>query len=152
MEKRFKIYLGADHAGFKLKEKLKEYFSKVGIDYNDLGGSGEKRDDYPDYALIVGKNVAKENNALGILICGTGTGMVIAANKVKGIRAAVGYDNYSVTMGRKHDNINVLCLRGRKFSDKKNLRLVKLWLNSRFSGKERHKRRLKKIWNFEKIR
>ena len=152
MKKRVNIYLGADHAGFKLKEKLKEYFDKVGIDYNDLGGSGDERDDYPDYAFLVGKKVAKETNSLGILICGTGTGMVIAANKVKGVRAAVGYDNYSVIMGRKHNNINVLCLRGRKFSDKKNLKLVKLWLNSKFSGKERHKKRLEKIRRSEQGR
>ncbi len=152
MKKRFNVYLGADHAGFKLKEKLKKYFDKNSIGYEDMGGNGDGRDDYPDYAFLVGKKVAKENNALGILICGTGTGMVVAANKVKGVRAAVGYDYYSVIMGRKHNNINVLCLRGRKFSDEKNLKLVKLWLKEGFSGKKRHKRRLRKIRNFERKR
>ncbi len=149
MKKRPKIYLGADHAGFKLKEKLKKYFDKNSIRYEDLGGNGKEIDDYPDYAFLVGKKVAKESKALGILICGTGTGMVIAANKVKGVRAAVGYDDYSVIMGRKHNNVNVLCLRGRRFSDVKNLRLVRLWLDSRFSWKERHKRRLRNIRRFE---
>lgn len=147
------IYLGADHAGFTLKEKLKRYFDSLGIFYEDLGGNGEKGDDYPDFAFKVASRVAREKGARGILICGTGTGMVIAANKVKGIRAAVGYDNYSVKMGRSHNNINILCLRGRKFSDVENLRLVKIWLMEKFSGGERHKRRLRKIekrdrWNF----
>ncbi len=150
MEKRV-IYLGADHAGFKLKEKIKNYLDKVGIEYDDLGGRGEKGDDYPDYAFSVAKKVAKNGNILGILICGTGTGMVIAANKVRGIRAAVGYDSYSAKMSREHSDANILCLRGRRFSDSENLRIVRIWLNSRFSGAKRHKRRLRKIQVRERI-
>lgn len=151
MKKSLKIYLGADHAGFELKEKLKKYFDKAGINYEDIGGKGEKNDDYPDFAFKVARKVAGNgNNLRGILICGTGTGMVVAANKIKGIRAAVGYDSYSVKMGRQHNNINILCLRGRKFSDKKNLRFIRIWLNESFSGKERHRRRIRKISKIEK--
>lgn len=152
MKKRIKIYIGADHAGFKLKGKLKKYFDKNLIEYEDVGGNGNKKDDYLDYAFLVGKNVVKDKNYRGVLICGTGTGMVIAANKVKGVRAAVGYDNYSIIMGKKHNDTNVLCLRGRKFSDEKNIRLVRLWLKERFSGKERHRRRLRKIEEFERLK
>src|SRR3989344_9415461 len=115
------IYIGADHAGFKLKEKLKRYFDNWGIKYVDLGGKGEEGDDYPDYAFKVAERVARDKNSKGILICGTGTGMVIAANKIKGVRAAVAYDNYSAKMAREHNDANVLCLRGRNFSDAKNL-------------------------------
>lgn len=141
--KDMKIYLGADHAGFSLKEKIKKYFDKFGLEYEDLGGEGKKDDDYPDFALKVGKKVSKGGK--GILICGSGTGMVVAANKIKGVRAGVGYDSYSVIKGREDNDINVLCLRSRKFSDRGNLKLVKLWLRQEFSGKARHKRRIKKI-------
>lgn len=144
------IYLGADHAGFSLKEKIKKYFDKSHISYTDMGGKGNKDDDYPDFAFKVAKSVAKNKDSKGILVCGTGTGMVIAANKVKGIRAAVAYDEYSTRMAREHNNTNILCLRGRNFSDNKNLELVKIWLKSEFDGMGRHKRRLKKIENFER--
>lgn len=144
------IYIGADHAGFKFKENLKRYFDKIGIDYKDLGGSGRESDDYPDYAFRVAENVARKKNSVGILICGTGTGMVIAANKVKGIRAAVAYDSYSSKMAKEHNDVNVLCLRGRKFSDKKNLKLVGIWLNTKFSQKFRYGKRIRKIANYER--
>ena len=144
------IYIGADHAGFKFKKKLKRYFDSKSIKYVDLGGTGEKRDDYPDFAFKVAKKVLSDKDSRGILICGTGTGMVVAANKAKGIRAAVGYDKYSVVMGRHDNDINVLCLRGRKFSDTKNLKLVKLWLKTGFRGQARYERRLRKIQGFKK--
>jgi len=149
MKKRLKIYLGADHAGFALKEKLKIYFDKIGIGYEDFGGNGEKGDDYPDFAFKVASRVAQEKRARGILICGTGTGMVIVANKVKGIRAAAAYDSYSAKMAKSHNNVNVLCLRGRKFLDDENLRLVKIWLKEKFSRGERHQRRLEKLVEIE---
>ena len=140
------IYLGADHAGFSLKEKIKKSLDKSKVKYKDIGAfSLNLNDDFPDYALKLAKQVSKNKNSRGILVCGTGTGMVIAANKIKGIRAAVGYDNYSVIMGRKDNNTNILCLRGRSFSDKKNLELVNLWLKSKFSNEARHKRRIDKI-------
>ena len=144
------VYLGADHAGFKLKEKIKKYFDKMGITYWDLGGKGEEGDDYPDYAFKVAEKVVKDKNSKGILICGTGTGMVIAANKIKGVRAAAAYDEYSARMAREHNDANILCLRGRHFSNEKNLKLVKIWLNAKFSGAKRHIRRIRKITDYGK--
>ena len=151
MKRGLKIYLGADHAGFAFKEKIKEFLSKKDIYFEDLGSYDfNSKDDYPDYAFAVGKRVARHNGSKGILICGTGTGMVIAVNKVKGVRAAVGYDSYSVKMGRHDNDTNILCLRGRKFSDSKNLKLVKLFLSENFSRLKRHKRRITKISKIER--
>ncbi len=148
--KRRVVYLGADHAGFKVKEKLKKYLDSLGIFYEDLGGEGKEEDDYPDYAFKVAEKVSRNRNSKGILICGTGTGMVIAANKIRGIRAAVGYDDYSAKMAREHNDANILCLRGRNFSDKDNLKIVRIWLNSRFSNAKKHNRRLRKIGRYER--
>ena len=144
MKKGVKVYLGADHAGFELKEKIKKYLDKKGISYEDVGTFSEESVDYPDYAFKLGKKVASEDGR-GILVCGTGTGMCIAANKVRGVRAAVVYDEYSAKMSREHNDVNVICLRGRGFSDEENLRLLDIWLNSQFSAQERHKRRVGKI-------
>ncbi len=146
-----KVYLGADHAGFALKERIKELLAKKDIYFEEFGAyEFLKDDDYVDYAVKVAEKVARHKDSRGILICGTGTGMVVVANKVKGIRAAVGYDKYSVVKGREDNDINILCLRGRNFPDDKNLELVKIWLKSNFSGKERHKRRINKIRKIEK--
>lgn len=144
-----KIYLGSDHAGFELKEKLKKYFKEKGINYQDLGTYSLDSVDYPDYAFSAAKKVAKEKNSRGILICGTGTGMVIAANKIKGIRAVAAYDKYSAEMSRLHNNTNVLGLRGRFFSFGKIKEIISIWLDTPFSGEERHKRRINKIKQFE---
>jgi ribose 5-phosphate isomerase B len=139
------LYIGADHAGFKMKEKIKKQLVKIGYDVKDMGGDGTKGDDYPDFAFAVANKVSKDINSRGILICGSGTGMVIAANRIKGVRAMVGYDKYSVKMGRLHNDSNVLCLRSRKFSGRKNIKLVKSWLDWGFSGVDRHIRRIKKL-------
>ena len=145
-----KIILGADHGGFELKEKIKEFLKKKKIEFEDAGTlGGDNTDDYPDYAFKVAEKVRRIKNSKGILICGTGTGMVIAANKVHGIRAAMVYDNYSAEMARKDNNVNILCLRGRKFSSRKAKKVVKIWLETEFSNAERHKRRLKKIEDYE---
>ncbi len=151
MKKGVKIFLGADHAGFSVKEKIKKYFDKKEFLYEDLGAFSDKdKDDYPDFAFEVGEKVSKEKDSLGILICGTGTGMCIAVNKVKGIRAVSAYDSYGAKMSKEHNDTNVLCLRGREFSFSKILYIIKVWLNAKFSGEERHKRRIKKIENYEK--
>ncbi|MBI2450478.1 MAG: ribose 5-phosphate isomerase B [Candidatus Nealsonbacteria bacterium] len=149
MGKIKKIYLGADHAGFKLKERIKKYLGLKGIVYEDLGTHSLESVDYPDYAIGVAKKVAKKNNARGILICGTGTGMAIAANKVKGIRAVAAYDRYSAKMSRLHNNANILALRGRFFPFEKIKKIVSVWLATPFSQKARHKRRINKIKQFE---
>ena len=139
------LYLGADHAGYRLKEFLKKHFDNKGIKYRDLGTHSEESVDYPSYAFKVGKAVASEKNAKGILICGTGTGMVMAANRIKGIRAAVAYDAYSAKMARHDNDANVLCLRGRKINMKEQARIADIWLKSKFSGIARHTRRIAKL-------
>ncbi|MBI2110752.1 ribose 5-phosphate isomerase B [Candidatus Woesearchaeota archaeon] len=144
-----KIIIGSDHAGFKLKERLKKYFKKKYILYEDLGTSSEKPADYPDYAFRVAQKVSKNKNAKGILICGTGTGMVIAANKVKGIRAVAAYDTYSAKMSRLHNNTNILGLRGRLFPYKKIEHIIEVWLKTPFSKEKRHKKRISKIAKYE---
>ncbi len=145
-----KLYLGADHAGFAVKEKVKRLLDKKKVTYEDLGAYKlNPKDDYPDFALKVAKKVAKEKDSKGILICGTGIGMGIAANKVKGIRAAMAYDTYSAKMSRLHNDSNILELRSWNFPFNKNEKIVITWLKTPFEGR-RHKRRLAKISRFEK--
>jgi ribose 5-phosphate isomerase B len=140
------IFIGADHAGYQTKEHIKKFLDKNKIRYKDFGSSSPKKpDDYPDYAKKVAKSVAKDKNSKGILICGTGTGMVMAANKIKGARAALVYDNYTAVKSREDNDANIIALRGRGFSREKAKILVKIWLKTKFSNKPRHKRRIQKI-------
>lgn len=145
-----KVYLGADHAGYAVKEQLKQLLDKKTISYEDLGTYTADRVDYPDYAKAVAERVATESDALGILICGTGTGMAIAANKIKGIRAVVAYDTSSAMLSREHNDANVLCLRGREFPYDTIESIVSVWLETPFTGEERHVQRLNKITALEK--
>ena len=140
-----KIIIGSDHAGFNLKEKLKKYFDKKKIRYEDVGTYSLERVDYPYYAKKVARKIIKNRNTRGILICGTGTGMVIAANKIKGVRAVVAYDLYSAKMSRMDNDANILALRGRYFSYKKTQQIVNMWINSKFTGKSIHRKRIKSI-------
>jgi len=144
------VIVASDHAGFKLKEKIKKYLEIKNISYQDLGTDSLASVDYPDYAIKVAELVAKNKNKRGILICGTGTGMTIAANKVRGIRAVAAYDAYSAKMSRVDNDTNILGLRGRFFPFEKVKRIINFWLNTPFSGEQRHKRRLKKIADYEK--
>ena len=147
-----KIIIGSDHAGLRLKERVKRYLKKKKIEYEDLGTESFTSVDYPDYALKVAEKVVKNKNTRGILVCGTGTGMTIAANKVKGIRAVAAYDAYSARMSRKDNDTNVLGLRGRFFPFEKIRKIITVWLDTPFSGQERHKRRIKKIGDYERKR
>lgn len=143
------IFLGADHAGFELKEKLKEFLTKKKIEFEDLGAFVlDEGDDYPDIAFKVAERVAREN-VRGILICKSGDGMEIAANKVKGIRAVTACDTYSAKMSREHNDANILALSGKKLSFEKMKKIVMVWLNTEFTGEERHVRRIKKISDYE---
>jgi ribose 5-phosphate isomerase B len=135
-----------------LKEKIKKYLARKKIECEDLGTSSFKSVDYPDYALKVAEKVAKNKNTRGILVCGTGTGMTIAANKVKGIRAVAAYDVYSAKMSRIDNDTNVLGLRGRFFPFEKMKKIITVWLDTPFSGEKRHKRRIKKIGDYERKR
>src|SRR3989338_5668511 len=116
--KMIKVFLGADHAGFNLKEKIRPLLLKRGYLVNDLSPEFIKGDDYPEHAFRVARAVRQNSGSKGILICGSGLGMSIAANRLKGIRAVDAYDSYTAKMSRKDENSNVLCLRARHFSDK----------------------------------
>lgn len=141
------IIIGSDHAGFRRKEAVKKHLDKKGIAYKDIGTYSESSVDYPDYAAKVSRAVAKDKkgNSRGLLICGSGTGMVIAANRIKGARAVAAYDNYTAKMSRADNDSNILCLRGRAFSLEKTKSIINTWLKTSFSGKQRHKRRLSKL-------
>lgn len=144
------LYIAADHAGYNLKEELKRFFDEVVYPYEDMGSKElNLQDDYPDFAVPLARRVAAEENSLGILICGTGVGMCIAANKIKNIRAAVCYDEFTARQSREHNNANILCLGGKTLDPEVAKKMVKVWLETEFSGEERHARRLEKINNIE---
>ena len=144
------IYLGADHAGFYLKEELKKYLKELGYEYEDLGNNEMSvEDDYPDFALKVAEKISGTDN-LGILICATGSGMCITANKVKGIRASVIWNDFTALQSREHNNANIICLAGKVLDTETAKNMVHLWLDAEFTGEDRHIRRLDKIKNIEK--
>ena len=143
-----KIAIGSDHAGFGLKETIKVFLEEKGIDVKDFGTRSEERVDYPDYAFPLSESVAKGDEDFGILICGTGIGMSIVANKVKGIRASLCSDVYSAHSAREHNNANILCLGGRVLGEELAKEIVNAWLNASFLG-GRHKRRIDKIASYE---
>lgn len=140
-----KIALGSDHAGFKLKEEVKKYLLKKGYPLKDFGTHSLQSCDYPDFGFPVAKAVAHKKFERGILVCGSGVGMTIVANRIKGIRAVNVYDLYTAKQSRQHGDCNVLCLAGRKISLPKALKIVEVWLKTPFSGEKRHLRRVKKI-------
>ncbi len=145
-----KIYLGADHGGFKLKEKVKTWLKAWGYEYEDCGNMVfEPEDDYPDFALKVAQNVAKEPGSIGILACRSAGGMIIAANKVKGARAAAAFDETSARHCREHNNANILGLSGDWTGDVQAKEIVKVFIDTQFSAEERHKRRVEKIVGYE---
>ena len=139
-----KICISSDHAGFNTKEFIKEQIIKSKISITDLGPFTSKSVDYPDYAKKVSNRVSKKKSEIGILVCGSGTGMSISANKTRGIRAAVGYNLRSTQLSRQHNNANILCLGSRL--TKKNIikKIVSIFLKTKFEG-GRHKRRINKI-------
>lgn len=139
-----RIAIGADHAGRSLKEEIVAFLRETGYPVEDMGTHGDESVDYPDYALKVARAVATGAADLGILICGTGIGMSIAANKVRGIRAAVATDCYMARMAREHNDANILCLGGRVVGPGLALEIVRTFLQSRFAG-GRHARRVEKI-------
>ena len=140
-----KIALGSDHAGFALKEKLIAYLKKNKIVHRDFGTYSEDSCDYSDYAFPVARAVAAGKYARGILICGSGVGVTITANRVKGVRAVNVHDLYTAKQSREHGDSNVLCLAGRRIKPARALAILKLWLKTPFSGELRHLRRIRKI-------
>jgi ribose 5-phosphate isomerase B len=139
------IALGSDHAGFEYKEHLKKLLVELGRPYQDFGTSSAASVDYPDFAHVVSKAVASGKNQFGILICGTGIGMSIVANKHKGIRAAVCESIESAKLSREHNDANVLCIGARITSWETAEEIVKTFLTTPFSGGKRHMYRIEKI-------
>ena len=138
-----KIYIASDHAGFKLKSFiLSKFFNKKKI--IDLGPKSNISVDYPDYAKKLSKKIASDKGSLGILICGSGMGMAITANKIKNVRAALCYSNKNTKLSRLHNNANIITLGERLISKNKAINLIKIFLSTKFEG-GRHLRRIKKM-------
>lgn len=140
-----KLVITSDHAGIELKEILKDHIEKKGIKVEDLGPFDKKSVDYPDYAHTMCKKIVDGQADLGIAICGTGIGMSIACNKVDGIRASLCSESYSARLTRLHNNSNVLCLGARVIGVELAIDIVDAYLNTNFSGEERHQRRIDKL-------
>jgi ribose 5-phosphate isomerase B len=143
-----RVALGADHAGYQLKEDVKRYLEMLHVPYVDFGTDSTASVDYPDYAVRVARAVAQGESDRGILVCGTGIGMAIAANKVGGIRAAPVVDLESARLSREHNNINVLALAGRLTPAALAREIVRIFLDTPFAG-DRHQRRIDKIARLE---
>ena len=143
-----KIAIGCDHGGFEHKNAIMEHLKERGFSVTDFGIYENKSVDYPDIALPVAKSVSSGENELGILVCGTGIGMSLAANKVHGIRAAVCSDHFSAKYTRLHNNANILCLGGRVIGIGTAIELVDLFVDTQFEG-GRHQKRIDKITAIE---
>ncbi|MGB9726526.1 MAG: RpiB/LacA/LacB family sugar-phosphate isomerase [Minisyncoccia bacterium] len=141
------LYLGADHRGYYLKEAIKRFLESRKIEFKDLGNlKYEKDDDYPDFAKLVAKAVQKNpNENKGILICGTGAGMCIVANRFKNIRAALALSGFMAKKAKEEDDCNILCLASDITDESTAFRIIDQWLSASFSNLERHKRRIEKI-------
>ena len=140
-----KITIGSDHGAVELKDAVKKVLAEFNIEINDVGTFGNDAVDYPDIAQKVCAEVVNGNSERGIVLCGTGIGISIAANKIKGIRCALCNDVFSAKMSREHNNANVLALGGRVLGVGPAGEIVRAWITTEFSNDERHKRRLEKI-------
>jgi ribose 5-phosphate isomerase B len=143
-----KIAIGCDHGGFELKQSILSLLTEMNIEAHDFGTYQNQSTDYSDYAVPVATAVSNKEFDLGILICGTGIGMSIAANKVRGIRAALVTDLFSAKVTRQHNNSNVLCLGARTTGPQIAIEIVRTWLTSEFEG-GRHQQRINKITDYE---
>jgi ribose 5-phosphate isomerase B len=143
-----RISVGSDHRGFEVKDRLVELLKRLGHDVSDEGTTNQESVDYPDFACAVSRKVSSGEADRGILICGTGIGMTITANKFKGVRAAVCMDAVTAEISRRHNDLNVLCLAGDMLGKRNIDQLVETWLNTEFDG-GRHARRLTKVANCE---
>jgi ribose 5-phosphate isomerase B len=147
----FTVYIGSDHTGFILKEGIEEYLKEAGYFIRDLGPYQlDSEDDFPDYAKEVCKRVAKDDSGIAILICGTGQGMAIAANKINGVRAAVCWNKEIARQAREHLDTNVLCLGADYLDIGKAKGIIEIFLRTKLSERERYSRRIEKITGLEK--
>ncbi|MCK5762046.1 MAG: ribose 5-phosphate isomerase B [Candidatus Izimaplasma sp.] len=144
-----KIALGADHGGYSHKEAIKKHLIQRGFEVKDYGTYSEDSCDYNDFAKLVAESVRDHKYDRGILICGTGIGMSIMANKVEGIRAALVHDLFTAEATRLHNNTNVLTMGGRVIKEELALEIVDIWVDTKFSNEERHVRRIHKIDNYK---
>jgi ribose 5-phosphate isomerase B len=144
-----KIAIASDHAGFRLKRELLPVLAEMGVEYEDLGTMDEQSVDYPDYALKVATGVAKGTYDRGVLVCGTGLGMCISANKVPGIRAVTAHDTFSAEMSRRHNDANVLTMGERVVGPGLAAEILRVWLTTEFEG-GRHARRVDKMKEIER--
>lgn len=144
-----KIALGADHAGYPLKKLIGDFLIRKGYSVLDLGTCDEQPVDYPDFAQSVAEAVKDGKAELGVVICGSGVGACVAANKVPGVRAGLCHDTFSAHQGREDDDTNVLCMGARVVGSSLALEILQSWLNTKFSGLERHQRRLDKVLALE---
>jgi ribose 5-phosphate isomerase B len=147
-ETNMKVAIASDHAGIRIREEIKKLMDELGIEYIDLGCDCETSVDYPDYAIPVAEKVANGEVDRGILICGTGIGMTIAANKVKGVRCALCHDVYSAKVTRQHNDSNVLAMGERVIGPGLAREIAEVWLTTKFEG-GRHARRVEKITQYE---
>jgi len=143
-----KIAIGSDHRGFEVKRRIIAVLQQMGHEVLDLGPAARESVDYPDYAIPVALAVAEGRAQRGVLICGTGIGMCIAANKVKGVRAAPCHDSITAEMSRRHNDANVLCLSADLLGEELIERMLRIWLETEFES-GRHARRVEKITRFE---
>jgi ribose 5-phosphate isomerase B len=143
-----KIAVGSDHRGFDVKRRVVTLLQQLGHDIVDVGATSKDSVDYPDFAFLVAKAVSEGQADRGILVCGSGIGMCIAANKVKGVRAAPCHDNITAEMSRRHNDANVLCLSADLLGGELIDRMIRIWLETPFEG-GRHARRVEKIAQIE---
>jgi ribose 5-phosphate isomerase B len=144
-----KIAVASDHAGFELKNQIAELLKALGHDVRDLGAYNAEPSDYPDFAEAIGKAVVSGESERGVLICGSGVGASVAANKIHGVRAAICHDSYSAHQGVEHDDMNILVLGSRVIGRALAEDLVKAFLQANFTHEARHVRRLEKISRLE---
>ncbi len=145
-----RVAIGSDHAGYQLKEHLRDWLAARDTEVNDVGSRAlDPADDYPDFAVAVGEAVRTGRADLGIVICSTGIGSCIAANKLPGVRAALCHDTFSARLSRLHNDANVLCLGADVVAARLAEELLSAWLSASFSGEERHRRRVETICRLE---
>lgn len=144
-----KIAIGADHAGYEVKEQIKQQLDEMNIAYDDLGTNSLDSVDYPDFGAAVGRKVASGAADEGIVVCGSGIGIAIAANKVKGVRAAQAWNEETARLARQHNDANVLSIGARVIPNAEIPKIVKAWFDAKFEG-GRHERRVEKISALEK--
>lgn len=143
------LAIGSDHGGYELKEHIKKYLQEKGVEYKDFGCYDEASVDYPDVAKVLCKSINDGECENGILVCGTGIGISIAANKIDGIRAAHCHDVYSAEMTKRHNNANVICMGGRVVGRELAFKIIDAWLGAEFEG-GRHQTRIDKIHELER--